>query len=104
MGNDHSPDFHHAQKVKYGLFSQSKAANSKENSAKWPSFELIWDFMAVSGIYKFHKDLIKTKQAMHQTRWNTAFFSSQWQVNPLAPVRLSQVWLRRSLGILLPDH
>ena len=33
--------------------------------------QLIWDFMAVLDICKFHKDLIETKWAMASTRSNT---------------------------------
>ena len=40
-----------------GFFQQSRTCNSKLDNAMWPSFKLIWYFMSVLVICKFHKDL-----------------------------------------------
>ena len=54
----------------------------------WPEFELALDFMPIQIICMSHKDLIKTKQAMLQTRSNMGFFkNSQEQVTPKSIVQ-----------------
>ena len=52
------------------FFQQSRAGNSKENSAMWPSFELIWDFMVVSWV----------SVSFIKIRSNLDFFSMQGQI------------------------
>ena len=50
------------------------ASNSNMNSPILPEFELIQDFMPVQVICGFHKDPVKTKQAVLGTRLNMEFF------------------------------
>ena len=54
-------------KVECGFFWHSRASNSKVNTQILPEFELDRDFMHVQVICNFHKDQIKTKQAMFRT-------------------------------------
>ena len=63
-------------KVKYGLFQQLKQPVVQ----CCPSYKLISHFMPVLVIYKFNKDLVKTKWAMLWTSSNSGFFSTRGQV------------------------
>ena len=78
-----------SDKVEYGFF-HSRASNSKVNSLILPEFKPVWDFMPVQVTCKFHKDPIKTKQAMLLTRWNTGFFGTKGQVTPKSIVQSGQ--------------
>ena len=46
------------------FFQHSRASISKEHSKIWPNFEPVLDFMPVLLTCKFHKDLIKNKEAI----------------------------------------
>ena len=70
-------------KVECGLFWHSRVSNSKVNSPILPEFELVLD-KAVQVIYNFHKDPIKTKQAMLRTKSN---MGTKGLVTPKAIVR-----------------
>ena len=68
------------------FFWHSRASNSKVNTQILPEFELDRDFMHVQVICNFHKDQIKTKQAMFRTN--------------MGPERVGQVtpkWIVRSV-------
>ena len=56
----------------------------------WPDFQLIWDFTSVQIICQFHKDPIKTKQAMLRIKSNMMLFGTQVQVIPKWRVRSGQ--------------
>ena len=62
------------------MCQQTRACNSKVNSAMWPNFELIEYFIPVLFICKFHKDWIKLKLCFRQSRiWD--LFKHSWTSN-----------------------
>ena len=70
MGNDRSPETQYAWEVKYVLFQQSRAGNSKENSSLWP----------ILPICKVHEDWIKIKR-LRSGQGRICFFYTQGQVS-----------------------
>ena len=69
-------------KLECGCFWHSRAGNSKVNSPILPAFNLVQDFMPVQIICNFHKDPMKTKQAMIRTWSNMGVFGTKGQVIP----------------------
>ena len=63
------------------------AGNSQVTDSIQPEFELIWDFMAVLVINKFHEDLIKNEWTSLETPFSDYksmgnFLDAQGQLTP----------------------
>ena len=74
------------------------ACRASNSTVILPEFELVRDFMPVQDICNFHKDPMKTKQAMIWTRWNTGFLGTKGQVTPKSIVQSG--WNSNSSEIL----
>ena len=72
---------------------QSRACNTKVNSAMWSSFQPVKYFIPILLICKFHKDWTKITQAMLWTKSN----GTQGQVTPKWIVRVEIPTCRRIL-------
>ena len=60
--------------------------------------------MCVQISCKFHKDLIKTKQAMLRTRSNMVFFATQGQVTPKWKIRSGQMIQSKMVALSSGQH
>ena len=71
------------------FFQQSRAGYSQVYSTLWPSLELIWDFMPVPVICKFHKHLIKTKCPV----WAFKALKGKYGTEPISLYLLKNTYL-----------